>query len=129
MPVLLQAVLGKRREVCLAVSTKKRDVARVSGKGMIYVYQTKPLWMDDFQRFLQYPDHQQSASDVCKHYPLSETNSEFTPENGWLEDFLLSFWGKPGLFLEAFAVCFRSRGTCSNSKVSPSDTSVLSASL
>ena len=57
--------------------------------------------MDDFQRILQYQDHQQSASDVCKHYHLSETNSEFTPENGWLEDFLLSFWGKLGLFLEA----------------------------
>ena len=26
-------------------------------------------------------------------YTLLETNSKFTPENGWLEDFLVSFWG------------------------------------
>ncbi len=24
---------------------------------------------------------------------LPETNSNFAPENGWLEDFLVSFWG------------------------------------
>ena len=29
---------------------------------------------------------------------LSETNSQFAPENGWLEDNLASFWGlaQPG---------------------------------
>ena len=31
-----------------------------------------------------------------KWIPLPETNSEFTPENGWLEYILLSYWG--GLF-------------------------------
>ena len=25
-------------------------------------------------------------------FTLSETNSKFAPENGWLEDFLVSFW-------------------------------------
>ena len=25
--------------------------------------------------------------------PIPKTKSEFTPENGWLEYFLLSFWG------------------------------------
>ena len=29
---------------------------------------------------------------------LPETNSEFTPENGWLEYFLVSFWGKRPIF-------------------------------
>ena len=39
-----------------------------------------------------------------KIYTLPETNSEFTPENGWLEykPFLLGF----GLFSGAFAVSF-----------------------
>ena len=39
-------------------------------------------------------------------YTLPETNSEFAPENGWLEydPFLL---GKNGLFSGAFAVSFR----------------------
>ena len=34
-------------------------------------------------------------------------NSEFTPENGWLEYFLVSFLGRLGLFSGAFAVSFR----------------------
>ena len=31
-------------------------------------------------------------------YTLPETNSEFTPENGWLEDDPASFWGKKAQF-------------------------------
>ena len=34
---------------------------------------------------------------------LQETNSEFTPENGWLEYFLF-FWGVDGLFSGAMLV-------------------------
>ena len=36
---------------------------------------------------------------------LVETNSKCAPENGWLEDFLVSFWD--GLFSGALAVSFR----------------------
>ena len=48
---------------------------------------------------------------------LPETNSHFAPENGWLEYFLVSFWG-PGLFSGALAVtlvsgdCFRAFAGC-----------------
>ena len=37
---------------------------------------------------------------------LSEINSEFTPDNGWLEDFLVSFLGWP-IFRGKLAVSFR----------------------
>ena len=36
--------------------------------------------------------------------PGSETNSEFTPEDGWLEDFLLSFCGQRPIFIGKLAV-------------------------
>ena len=36
------------------------------------------------------------------YHTLPETNSEFTPKNGWLEYFLLSYWGKTAYFQGAF---------------------------
>ena len=38
-------------------------------------------------------------------YTLPETN--LAPENGWLEDFLVSFWGKRPIFRCEMAVSFR----------------------
>ena len=50
-----------------------------------------------------------------KGITLPETNSEFSPENGWLEYFLVSFWGA-AYFQGAFAVSFR-EGMCTHQRV------------
>ena len=37
--------------------------------------------------------------------PLPETKSKFAPENGWLEDYVVSLLGRLALFLR-FHACF-----------------------
>ena len=44
---------------------------------------------------------------LSRLHTLPETNSEFTPENGWLEYDPASFWGKRPIFRGKFAVSFR----------------------
>ena len=46
-----------------------------------------------------------SPSILSPLYTLPETNSQFAPENGWLEYFLVSFWGP--VYFQGRAVGFR----------------------
>ena len=45
---------------------------------------------------------------ACLHYfTLPETNSQLAPENGWLVQMNIPFWGRALKFSGAFAVSFR----------------------